>query len=408
MILKITDGVTTVILNDDNGTPTAPLLGARYFPRDTGTGATVTETADVAFNGDNALLKTKANTIERLLDQAKYSHLPTVYVEYHHQITGYPYRSPIVGGRVTWSEERPLREVYQGSAFGVMSVVFERANYWESTLSIYLGVTVIKNGNTGQYNYMSLPDIQGTLPAPLLVQMTNNNGTSLATSKFYLATDLGIGFSSNQHMLSGSSFSWPGATTHSTRLFTAAIPAALLEKTQGEQMHILAGFSSLVASNLYLRAGIYTSIGGIHILAHAGNEKEVGPRKLINLGVLPIPPGGVANADVALALTGYSTTSGSATLDFIQVVPAKNALELTQTGYNLTASAFIYDDGIEQESYYGTGGNRYNIINRSGGPIMVYPGRTNRLFILFDEGGSFNQGRNLLVNVNYRPRWSTI
>ena len=407
MILKITDGVTTVILNDDNGTPTEPFVGARYFPRDPGSAATVTETADVSFSGTNSLLKTKANDIERLLDQAKYSHLPTVYIEYHHQITGYPYRSPVVGGRVTWSEERPLREVYQGNAFGVISVVFERANYWESTENVSLGLTAIKNGNNGQYNFFNLADIQGSLPAPVIIKMTNANGP-LATNKFYLNTDLGIGLSSNEYMLAGGSFTWDANVTHGTRLFTAPIPTAVLEKSAGQHMHILAGFSSLVAGVLFLRGNIYTSLGGIHILAHAGNEKEVGFKKLINLGVLPVPPGGIANADVAFALSGYSANAGSATLDFVQMMPALNAVELTQTGYNLAINAFVVDDSANAESYYGTGDNRYNIINRSGGPLVVYPGRTNKLTILFDEGASFTQTRNLLVNVNYRPRWSTI
>lgn len=407
MILKITDGTTTVTLNDDSGTPTVPFVGVRYFPL-AGTGATVVDTATVAFSGSNSVLKTQVNRIEALLEQAKHSHLPTVYMEYHHNISGYQSRSPLVGGRVVWSDERAKREVYQGNAFGEFDLIFERANYWEGPEEAAAAMALIRNGDTSPYNDVNLNTISGALPTPLKVTINNNvGGGSMFTNKFYLGIDQ-IDLDGTEHMLNGGSTSWGSAINHSTRLFTLPIPTDFLDKTQGRDMHILAGFSSLVASFLYLKASVYTSIGGIHILAHAGNEKEVGNRKLINLGTLPIPPGGVANSEIALCITGYSTNPGSATLDFVQLIPATNSVELTQTGYQINSSTSIVEDGIEEVAYTTNGTVRYQIIQRSGGPLLAYPQRNNRLYVLFDEGNSFNASKQMTVTVNYRARRITI
>ncbi|MCB0104443.1 MAG: hypothetical protein KDE53_00985 [Caldilineaceae bacterium] len=404
MLLQLTDGTTTIILNNDSGTPTAPFVGARYFPRDPGTGATVAESIQVAFSGSNSVLKTQANIIERLLLQATTSHLPTVYLEYHHGITGNTHRSPIIGGRVTWSDERPMREVYQGNAFGEFTVIVERENYWEGPDS-YLGFTMIRNGNSSPYNFISLSDIQGTMPAPLRVQMTNNNGTALATSRFYLTVDH-IGLSSNEHLLAGGTATWSEAIDHDMRLVTMPIPPSYLTKAAGDEIQVIAAFTDLLASNIYLRANIYTTISGIPILSKAGNEVKPGLfDKLINLGTLPIPPDGVATTDMALVLTAYCATAGSLNLNFAQITPARNALALRQTGYNLVSNAAIVEDG--EQAYMLDGSDKYGVIHRSGGPLMVQPGRTNRLSILFTEI-SFNASRTLLVNVNYRPRRATI
>lgn len=405
MLLRITDGTTTITLNDDDGTATAPLVGARYFPRDPGNEATVTETADVVFDGSNSVLKTQVNHIERLLAQASQFKRPTVYVEYHHGITGYTQRSPLVGGRVVWNEERIWRQVYASPTTGELAVIWERANYWEGP-DTFLALTSLRNGNATPYNSVTFTP-EGTLPAPLRVQMTNNNGIGLWTDKFYLTVDHILGLGSSESFLAGGTTVWSEAIDHDTRLFTLPIPDSLLTKAQGEEMQVLAAFSVL-SSGLYLRASLYTSIGGIYQRVAAGNEREVGFKRLLNLGTLPVPPGGKATTDMALVLSGYMASGGSATLEFVQLTPARHAVELTQIGYQLTNGDAILEDSLNEQAYYTDGGNQWDIVQRSGGPLLAQPGVTNRLHLLFDEGISINPSRSMLVNVNYRPRRATI
>lgn len=407
MDLQITDGTTTVVLHGSS--PTSPFLGAVYFPRDPGDTETVAETATIAYSGSNTALKTQVNHIERLLRQAANPRLPTVYIEYDNDVAGGMQRSPVVGGRVTWPDAKALRQVYNSIATGKFDIVWERAAYWEGA-EVSLGSGSIVNGSASPYNSLALSAPAGSLPAPIKITITNASGAAISPARLYLSLDNTVGLTATESILAGSSTTWTGPADHSQRVYTLTIPTAVLAKLRGEEMQVVAGFTDLVESVAYIRASIYSTIGGVYQLLHAGIERFIGSVDLLHLGSLPIPPGGTATTDIALVLSVYSVNGGSATLAFVQLTPARNAIELRQVGYNVADGDSVVEDGLEGEAYLlDASDDRYDIIHRSGGPLMVQPGVDNRLYVLlYESTGDFDDTIDLDLAVTYRPRRATI
>lgn len=409
MYLAITDGITTVVINDDANTPDTGLAGARYFPRDPGTDVTVTETAEVVIAGDVSPIRTTVNKIERLLKQAAAYQtnkvLAPVYIEHNPVYAGGTvYRSLLYGGRVTWSDERKLRQVVNTTA-GEISVIFTRDNFWETASEQAIGFSLIRNGSASPGNGIGLNPPNGALPMPIRVTMTNQSNPDMWAQKYYLFMDHS-GISGTENFLAGGTKTWFGLMNHNEVMFASAIGASLLGKLQGQEVHILGAFSALSPSNMYLRASLHSYIDGVYWPIAYGNEVWTNGKKLINFGTLTIPHN--ATIDLRIMITGYTETAGSATLTWLHIAPAADSVELTQIGDQLRAGDAIVEDGPNKRAYYTDFTNEFPLIRRTGGPLLVYPGLTNRFYMLFDEDTAFNASRTMFINVNYRPRRATI
>lgn len=411
MLLRLTDGTTTIVIHNDGGSVATGLLGAIYIPKP-GTGDSVAETATVTFSGTSSQVITTLNSIEAMLRRGAESMqnpaLPKIYAEYKHGANATVYRSRIIGGRLEFPENRSLRNLAGTTTAGQVAMILERVPYWEAPVDT-LGTDVLRNGDASPFNRLALNAPQGTMPAPVKVQIENTSGATLNSRMFYLAMDNSIGISGSTHLINGGSTTWGVNLTHSTRLHTLDIPNSIISGAKGQRMSIIAAFTSLVETNLYLKASLWTSYSGVYVPTGVeGGEVLVNGRKLINLGALPVPPDGSSTDGLAVALTGFSANAGSSTLDFLQVVPAKNAMRIEQTSYGLGVNESHIWDGIENELYHLSGSARRAILRKSGGPLMVHPGQSNRLFMLFDEGNSYTASRQMTVTVSYRARYSTI
>ena len=58
--------------------------------------------------------------------------------------------------------------------------------------------------------------------------------------------------------------------------------------------------------------------------------------------------------------------------------------------------------------YYWDGTNKIPIVKSYYDPVVVYPGKAQRLYVLFDEGTDFVAGRKMQVRAFYRPRVRTL
>lgn len=412
MLLRLTDGTTTVTLHNDAAIPSAGLAGAVYMPRDPGDRETVAETARVVFDGATSSIRASLNQAEMLLRLAAEGRtrpaLPRVYAEYRHGNSGTIMRSRLVGGRVTWSEDPTLRNLAGATAQGEAAVIMERLPFWEGAQET-IGAGVIRNGSSSPYNRLALNAPSGTMPAPLVVSMTNSSGVSFFSNRFFLSVDGAMGLTGTQHLISGGSASWGAGLTHSTRLWTIPIPNDVIFKAKGAGMRALVAFSSLAAGDMYLKASLWSNF--LDLLTPTGvtgGEVHIGQRRLINLGDLPIPPDGVSTSDLSLVISGYSPNAGSATIDFVHLTPSDRSLVIDQISSQFQTNQAHVEDSAEEQAYYFRSGFKVGLLRRSGGPLTVYPGRTASLYILFDEGGSYNSSRQLTVNVSYRPRYATI
>ncbi len=414
MYLALTDNTTTVILNNDTLTVAAGLFGARYFPTDSGED-TVAETINQVFSGTVTDVRATFSTIRRMIRDATErtqgnKRIAALYLV-HNPIGGVSgaYRSEVTGGRVGWSEQRDLRQLSGiTETSGELGIFIERLNYYEDVAEtqIVTNATIL-NGNNSPYNFATLGTINGNLPAPIRVEIRNTSGADVNADDFYLNIDAFVGMTTNQHLLVGDTVVWGANLTDSTHILEAAIPDAVLVKCAGQEMNILAAFSSL-SSSVYLRAVLYTVRGGLYLPSIRGKEVYANGRELINLGSLPIPASGYAtgSSSVVLGIVGRSVLAGAATMEFIQIMPAAGMVNLYYNDYDMLNNAAIFDDGTM--AYYEESSNKFDTVFRTGGPLLAIPGKTNRLTMLMDEGTAFNKTKQFLINAWYRPRRSTV
>jgi hypothetical protein len=402
MLLRITNGTTTITLNDNSVAVASSTKWARYVPTE-GDGVTVTETIEMVFDDLNTNILTAAQDIRRLLQEATEHNAATVYLEYRETDAGDVQRSPVLSGKLVWSPDMRKRNFSDPAPILEAAIIVTREDYWEG-VEASIGSTTIRNGTTSPYNVVSLTTLPGNLPTPIKVTLSNQNGADLDTRNLYLAVDSFAGVTSSTHLIAGGAVSWTGAQTHNILQYTLTVPAAVISGNAGNAIHVLAAFSA-VPSSIYMRASLYSLFEGVYEAVNHGAEVYLTGQKLVNLGVLEVPK--KVTGGLVLAISVYAGATGSATLTFAQVVPAKGAVHLTM-GYEWDASDVVAYDGPEDAAYYVSGGTLYPIVRKTGGPLMVWPDRTNRLHVLFDEGTAFDPSRQTSVVVTARPRRSTV
>ncbi len=408
MDLQLTDGTTTVVLSG-----TSPVRGCTYFPetpeRKNGVSGDVTETAQVTLAGTAASIRTTVNNIERLLEQATLRQAggtnPKVYVTYA-PVTETAHRSEVLEGRVVWDSNPGLRRLGDTSPTVSIAVIWRRRYYWEGA-ETSLGTATVNNGPSG--NTLTYNSVTGSLPAPVRLTLTNPS-TSIATQRFYVANDVTGMFGTTDQFLyvaSGSeSVTWSGSVAMSSPLWTIDVPTALAATMRGERYRVWAAFSS-IPDNVYVRASVQSVVSTVYQMGQAGGELLAGGangKQLMDLGALNLPPAGYigSGALFSIVLSFYANFGGSATLLWVMLAPAHATLNLRQIGYNLGTSQAVVHDGIEGVDYLALA-SKYPAVERSG-ELMLYPGQTNKLRLLWDEGNTFSASRQLSVTGVYRPR----
>lgn len=424
MMTRLTDGVTTVTLSGDGA-----IIGCSYFPQPgKDSDNLVTETIPVILEGTDAAIRAKLDDVEELLLQAAQQRdllTALVYLEFQTSASAPIYRSEVHGGQVAWSDVPGRHRLEAASNLVEAAVIVDRRNFWEGAeTEVYLssslhservgGVTVYNNDNVTNANWAGIASnrITGNLPAPLKLRILNNSGASLGWTNFYIANNVNSAPASIDCWLLGSeatggaTVSWGSAVTHNILQYILPLSDTLLGQTKGRYFRALAAFTSN-GLNTNWRAGIYSNIGGIYAPLVIGRERSTaGGEELVDLGALPIPPGGynVATTAVALVLSVRCPSSGGATLDFVQLMATDSFRRLEQVGYSMPVGTGIEDNGIDGGAYAYSSGAKYPIIKTYYDPIYVWPGKTQRLFILFDESANFVAGRPMTVSGWYRPR----
>jgi hypothetical protein len=427
MLLRLTDGTTTVTVSGSGA-----FLGATYFPT-RGDGATVSETFTVVLEGTDAVIRAAVNDLEQMLDAARWHNqnlTARVWLEFRPVDSGDIFRSEIFDGAVKWPASPVRRNLYMTTNAVEISVVVQRRNEWEGPEEeLYLssstqterigGVTIYNNDNAASPNWIGIASnrVKGTRPAPVRISVGNATGGALSWRNLYIGNNVFSAPASADVWLLGSEATSPGAATswaggidHTSRMYTIALSATLLGQTQGRRFRVLAAFTSLSNAD-YVRASVGTWISSVYGAQQVGSERLASATgKLVDLGLFALPPGGynVANSSAALVLSIRSSLAGSATLDFVQLMATDSFRQLTQTGYSAANGDAIVDDGIEGGTYLLSGSSKLPIIVAAGEPLKVFPERVQRLYVIFEENGTFTAGRQMLVSAWYRPIYDNI
>lgn len=413
-VLSMTDGTTTITLTSGDYT----LLDYTPIALDPSRAMTEFISEDIAVlvsDSTTPLVQSNINAIEKLLTYAsnrqKFGTGPKVYLKYQVSGDSDTYRSEIVGGYVDITPEAIKAWVGQKAE---IIVHIRRVGYWEDdTATQLVNATGLTNTGAAGANstLISSGNVDGVLPAPAKIKITNTTGDGIFWDTFHLSCNAWndpTNFTGYKN--GGGASSWTGAQTASAEDIWSFSSTELADMA-GDYFRIIACFLTVPSTDIYITSKIEF---GVTDLATAGTVYTGTVSKgMYDLGALPFPPGGYYTSNAALDLQLYvrASVTGSYEIDFIQLLPAGPGRyrRLEQIGYDVDTNDSIVDDPYEGLIYLedaSDSNNRIPIVTSRGDPLMLWPGKNNRITVLFDESGSpfFSAARTTNLSVWYHPR----
>jgi hypothetical protein len=437
MQLRVTDGTTTVDLSGG----TTGVRGCTYFPAAGGSGEySVTEQAEIIGSGTEAQIRSASRSVELLCDAARRRQAlglgTRVFVEYKPVDSDNLYRSELYDGRLLWSDEPGARRLGASAPVVKYAFAFERAPWWEgpeTELALAVsgqaaatgGVTVTNNGTA---NWFQASTVEGSLPAPVRVQVTNATGSAATWREFFWGVNTFGNPATFQHYLqgedqesgygtdmasaqaSGGYFNRVAVTTTGAWRNAWLLPTTMTA-VGGRWFRLVVRAMVGSATTLKLRAGIY-DVGGLNLLWQGQEVTWLGGEELIDLGAAPIPPGyvGSGSGQVMLKLwSEVSTGTYNLDIDYVALLSTDAWRRASTPGMSWGNGDAAVLDEIEGQAYGLSGATRYPYLLGHGGQLVVWPGQTNRFVQLVGNGtqtGSNTQAYS--VRAWYRARRSTI
>lgn len=299
------------------------------------------------------------------------------------------------------------------------------------------GVTVYNHddGGSGHDNWVDIAAaaVTGAIPAPVELQITNSQNVTARAYNFHIAHNVLSNPSSLTHILEAENATTisSGTTTPSSdasngyyvattvgsgsesRYFQWTLSTALLNAAAGNRFRVLARFATDAPSGLKARLKVLFELTtlweGQQYLMNAGTGAF-----FQDLGVVRLPPALVGTGNqypLYLDLNYEKSGGGTANLDFLAILPLDGYRKLEPLGYGLAYNARIVDDMIEDFVYtddWSTSGKTPHYVG-FGDPIMLWPGRDQRLYFYTDKNsGGTDIAQTLSVRAYFRPRVLTI
>ena len=404
--VQLTDGTTTINLSGGTGT----ITGCTYRPTpvtvaEAMTGVPVDDAVSIDLQGTAANMLADLDSIEQLLAAAdRRGRLRTgarVYLQYQTASGEDTHRSEVAGGMVEVHSQPDRRRYSDG--FMTVPLTITRRPYWEGPEATLVNGTTIANGESGNYVDISAANVEGTLAAPMKLQIENNTGASRSYSNIYVSANAFNDPTNYDGFLTGENLTWSPSADHSSTQKTWSLSSAMLIDQAGDRFHVLAAFSTLT-TNAYWQAHSVISLNTMEDTFEVpGDDADI---EVLDLGTLRLPPGGdnTAGSLVDITLSVRYASSGSGNLDFVQLLPAAEFRHIEQTAYQVPAAARIVDDGIEDRLYVSSGGNQWSLLVPAGDPPRLWPGRDNRVYVLMDCSDGFDATYSSKIYISYRPR----
>jgi hypothetical protein len=469
MILRLTDGTTTLNLEDGSDglylaegyvplTPNVSTIEAVSEALVDGgevtqvTRRNVTESVVLTVTGaDAAAIQSTLHSLAALLIGAEEYQRSRggarCWVEYApNDSAENVYRSEILRGSVQ-PAERTAAAMYLAEAIEV-TVAWRRRFFWEGARTalpltngngtdVTAGLTVYNHddGGTGHDNYVAIDgaDVAGVLPTPLELAIENTYNVSARTYNAMVGLNAFSNPGSLSHILeaedadyvvggaaavadgdnSGGYYqpvSWsPSIATNALRW---ALSTARLNACAGRWFRLWARFHSQPGSGLYLTPKITYPSGSPLTVVSEGQEVLLSSTGYLqDLGTLQLPPwlpGETGFAAVDLSLYAREDGGGSFNLDYVQLTPLDGYRVLVPRGYGAAYGATLVDDGIDGSLYLTFGSTKAGFYIGQGRPIHVWPGRDQRLYVLFTSTSGAEIARTHQVQAWYRPRRLTL
>lgn len=443
MYLAITDGTTTVVLSG-----TSPVLGCTYFPNTAtqkdGEWQSVVEDAEINLRGTHTAIRATVASIASLLQAAvvrKQTGVgPRIYAMYRPvDADADIYRSEIFDGRPVWSTEPGLRRLGDTNPTVRVDVIWERAAGWDGTrveLAISSngfaaatgGRTIRNDPANGNWVQIAAAQVTGDMPAPVELWMTNTSGSSQAYRKLFINVNANSDPANLIHYLQaeavvaggsvaadaacsgGSKLSITLSTTPTTYQWT--LPLADLQRTKGRWARVMARVVS-IAGATFVRPKILDSAGSQ--VLWAGDELYLGTLTdtvLLDLGAVPLPPGGYAAGYAAQRLGLEVRSSGAPVfvLDVLQLSMIDSYRYMELASVSVANNAAVIYDGIEALGYISTSGASTAMATSFLDPIILQPNLLQRIYFMHEIAATAGVPITNLcsVRVFYRPRRLTV
>ncbi len=413
--LSITDGTTTVSLSG-----TSPVRGCTYFPQTAqyrnGEWQQVTEQADVNLTGTAAAIRTAINSIETLLQAAQLRQQTgmgdRVYVTFA-PLSETAYRSEIYDGRVVWSTDPGLRRLGDTNPTVQVAVIWTRAPGWDGAetqaqlsangqAASTSARTITNNPAGANWIQAAAAQITGDMPTPCRLELTNTSGGAQAYRKLFLnvnafsdpanlvyylqaeAVVSGGSSSADATCSGGNKWSVTLSTTPTTYQWT--LPQADMQRTKGRRARIIARVVGIPGAT-YVRPKILDGAGAQ--VLWSGDELYLGSLTdtvLLDLGIVPLPPGGYGASYAAQRLGLEMRSSGAPTpvFDVFQLTMVDSYRYMELASVSVANNATVVVDGIEGRNYISASSVWTPLATSFGEPLMLYPGVINRIHALYE------------------------
>lgn len=451
-VLRMTDGTTTI-----NLTTTGVLL-RHYVPQEAKrVVGTIADYEDVAepielllegSGGSTTAMQTLHSQIKAMLYaaelRAETGRGPRVYIQYQPSNDPINWRSELRGGAVDLADN--AMTVY-GQAKMAIRLTITRSGVWEAASEIELplasvtstspatGGKPIQNhyvaSTAGNFVTIAHTAVGGVIPTPPRIVLQNASGGTLVFRNIYLGCEQYANGATNYcNMVQGEADQAPSpgsdvsnpAASGGTMLeieFTGQssprwhYSVAAVRAAAGRTFRLLVRFNfySLVPGNVVWVQPALNELSGAFDL-----NPYVPRRALEALSVVQLVDVGTVSfgdyplsAGMATVLRLFSQAEVTVDIDYIQPLPADNFRRLEYVGVGVPNNHHIIDDGIEGRAYQVDGSSQeIPVVSPKGNPILLYPGKVNRLYVLSDLGATAPIDNDLNARVYYRPRRLTV
>ena len=450
-VFQLKEGATTTDLNDATNTKLS-----KYTPAVKNVGVeTVTETAVIVVEGNAAALDSvRAGIIKRLYNaharQTNHQRDRT-FIHFQPEGAAAEWRSEILEGRIA-NEKNAHGEAW-GSNPVEFSIIWTRRNYWEGAeaqvpltntngtdntagLNVYNCNDGAGASPNDRVNYCDIKaaDVDGELPAATRIEMTNSyasgnlgyiwigqNFTDPANHVWNYEGEDATGGTSTVDAVhsSGGDYNLLSVSSGPSfqDLLTWTIPTGDVDAAKGGTMKAIIRFtsSSDAADDIWWRIGLDVNSYKLWQSGRSKIDDAYGLliRDIIAFNLPPWLRGQTSQAEIDLILEGQQETGGALApkIDALYLIPTDGWCYI-QANDQVANTERIVDDGILDLTYVddGAGADKRSACVRYGSPIMLEPGKLQRLYFLMHTTSNdvAEVDRLISVKLYYRPRRYTV
>jgi hypothetical protein len=439
-VISVTDGTTTITFTAANGYQVEEydMLSPEF---QAGSPAPdVAETMVLYITGSTtAQVQARRAALDLLLDKAnlrtRWGIGPAIYLQVQWDGDAGTYRAELYEYRPEdqedtlrlWPNRAPtinlsIRRAAEFERTDLVQIPATNGNGTNNTS----GLTVYSHddGGAGNDSYIQFAagDVLGNLPTPLVLELTNNTGSTVQYEQILLACNAfsdpanfghvlqaEVALASGGSVLSDSSCSNTGMVQ---RTFTTAdsqqynLTQTLLQDAQGHEFHLLARFKSRTA-DVYVRPSIYDPTGTYPFWTGSEVHLPLLSAPVADLGVIPLPPGGYsANyGAMRLRLEWRTATSTTIETDFFAFFPAGTFRKLKVLSAVGNGSKVV-DDPPAGRAYIATsGGVETPAVAPQGMQLLVWPNTLQRVYFAWSLANlTAPVTQTLSVKAWHRPR----